>query len=325
MAKSSAPAPTLSPAQRFDALVDAISYGYVDVRKRQVQFGWETGRCIVEEEQDGAMRAKYGSELIPRLAQRLTDKHGPGFSENNLRKMRQFYRLNPIQPATVELNWTDYVELLPIKNAEIRKQLEQKALKENLNARQLRQLVRTVRQEADSKATSQPPLDFPTDLQFHTFSISPHRGRLKANEVLVDCGFYHYETVTKEALKNIPISETMAYTYAATVERVVDGDTLLVFIDVGLGNIKEDRLRLRGINCPEAKTSEGQRAKAFVQRRLPKGATIVIKSHRWRKDIHGRFVADVLYRKGVTNEHRILEEPVYLNQELLDAGHAVRA
>lgn len=70
------------------------------------------------------MRAAYGSALIPRLSKVLSGKYGAGFSENVLRKMRQFYLLNPIQPISVELDWSDYVELLPVKDAKTRKRLE---------------------------------------------------------------------------------------------------------------------------------------------------------------------------------------------------------
>jgi hypothetical protein len=52
---------------------------------------WEMGRRIVEFEQGGATRARYGEELLKRLAVDLTSHHGRGFSERNLEQMRQFY------------------------------------------------------------------------------------------------------------------------------------------------------------------------------------------------------------------------------------------
>ena len=57
---------------------------------------------------------------------------------------------------------------------------------------------------------------------------------------------------------------------------------------------------------------------------LPAGSTIIIKSHKWKTDAHGRFVADVFYKEGVEDERDILKDGAYLNQELLDHGHAVR-
>ena len=52
---------------------------------------WEVGRRIVEFEQGGAKRAEYGEQLLKRLADDLTSRHGRGFSVQNLENMRLFY------------------------------------------------------------------------------------------------------------------------------------------------------------------------------------------------------------------------------------------
>src|SRR3989338_8058126 len=127
--------PSVPALDRFRKLVDDISRLYVDARRAQVRFGWETGRRIVEEEQDGAMRAQYGAGLLLQLSKTLSEKYGAGFSKSNLVKMRRFYLLNPKESVTTQLDWTDYVELLPIKDEKIRKRLEQRILKEDLSAR----------------------------------------------------------------------------------------------------------------------------------------------------------------------------------------------
>ena len=48
---------------------------------------WHIGKRIIEEEQDGLVRAKYGKRLIPLLATQLTVEYGEGFSANNLWRM----------------------------------------------------------------------------------------------------------------------------------------------------------------------------------------------------------------------------------------------
>ena len=128
----------------------------------------------------------------------------------------------------------------------------------------------------------------------------------------------------KEELKGLDLSGEMSYAYAATIDRVIDGDTLLVLIEAGFRIIVRDRLRLRGIDCPEAGTPEGDRAKRFVEKLLPAGAAIVVKSHKDRTDQHGRFVVDVFYKQGVEDTRAIIKDGTYLNQELLDKGYAVR-
>jgi len=57
---------------------------------------WEIGRRIVEFEQGGKGRAKYGEALIERLAEDLTHRFGRGFSKRNIEQMRQFYLAWPI-------------------------------------------------------------------------------------------------------------------------------------------------------------------------------------------------------------------------------------
>ncbi len=49
------------------------------------------GRYIVEQEQQGQERAKYGSKIIDSLSAYLTKEYGRGFSRSNVAGMRQFY------------------------------------------------------------------------------------------------------------------------------------------------------------------------------------------------------------------------------------------
>ena len=49
------------------------------------------GRYIVEQEQQGAERAKYGAKVLDSLSSYLTEEYGRGFSRSNVAGMRQFY------------------------------------------------------------------------------------------------------------------------------------------------------------------------------------------------------------------------------------------
>jgi hypothetical protein len=51
------------------------------------------GQMIIEQEQDGEVRAKYGTGVIPELSVYLTEKLGRGYSETNLKSMRKFYEV----------------------------------------------------------------------------------------------------------------------------------------------------------------------------------------------------------------------------------------
>src|SRR5689334_10634259 len=52
---------------------------------------WQIGRRIVEHEQGGANRARYGQRLLERLSSDLTRRFRRGFSVDNLELMRRFY------------------------------------------------------------------------------------------------------------------------------------------------------------------------------------------------------------------------------------------
>lgn len=52
---------------------------------------WNIGKRIVEEEQQGQVRAKYGTNLIANLARQLTLEYGSGFGRRSLEQYRRFY------------------------------------------------------------------------------------------------------------------------------------------------------------------------------------------------------------------------------------------
>lgn len=56
-----------------------------------VETYWKIGEKIVLEEQNGNNKAIYGNKLIENLSKYLSDSFGTGFSEANLRSMRDFF------------------------------------------------------------------------------------------------------------------------------------------------------------------------------------------------------------------------------------------
>lgn len=57
---------------------------YASVNQAVVQTYWNIGRRIVEEEQAGEKRAKYGKRLIATLAEQLVPFYGSSYSKRNL-------------------------------------------------------------------------------------------------------------------------------------------------------------------------------------------------------------------------------------------------
>ncbi|MBC8874028.1 MAG: DUF1016 domain-containing protein [Planctomycetes bacterium] len=137
---------------------------------------WEIGRRIVEFEQRGERRAKYGAQIIGRLSQDLTHRFGRGFSKRNVEQMRQFYLCWPIAqtvsaqsplglpppdeaakaqtvPAQSEgavafstrfpLPWSHYVKLLSVSVPDARMFYEEEALRGGWSVRTLERQIST--------------------------------------------------------------------------------------------------------------------------------------------------------------------------------------
>ncbi|MDR0909739.1 MAG: PDDEXK nuclease domain-containing protein [Spirochaetaceae bacterium] len=74
------------------------------------------GKGIVEEEQGGAARAKYGSRLLAELSNYLISRYGRGYSETNLRSFRKFYKVykdSIQQMPSAKFNTTPQIRQMP--------------------------------------------------------------------------------------------------------------------------------------------------------------------------------------------------------------------
>jgi len=86
-----------------------------------VQAYWNIGKIIVEEEQNGKDKAKYGLYLIKELSEKLTKDFGKGFTPSNLKYIRQFYLVFPISHTLCDqLSWSHYRSLLKVKSERAR-------------------------------------------------------------------------------------------------------------------------------------------------------------------------------------------------------------
>jgi predicted nuclease of restriction endonuclease-like (RecB) superfamily len=123
-------------------IVTAQQHAVSAVQQQRVLMYWHIGNHIVEEEQQGKIRADYGKELIKNLAQELTEDFGSGFSIRQLELCRQFYIIFPITNALrSQLNWTQYRLLLRIENEDKRDYYVEEACSNNWSARQLERQI----------------------------------------------------------------------------------------------------------------------------------------------------------------------------------------
>ena len=123
-------------------LQSARQTAYKAVNFAMVQAYWQIGRLIVEDEQNGEVRAEYGKKVLEELAKRLTAEFGTGFTVTNLKYMRSFYRAFPIGHALRdELSWTHYRLLLRVENPDARNWYMNEAAAENWSSRQLERQI----------------------------------------------------------------------------------------------------------------------------------------------------------------------------------------
>ena len=100
---------------------------------------WKIGQYIVEFEQGGNSKSKYGSSLLTKLAKILTARLGSGFSRPNLNNMRKFYlTYSNCQMISNKLNWSQICELITIDDNLERSFYEKECIKENWNVKALR-------------------------------------------------------------------------------------------------------------------------------------------------------------------------------------------
>jgi len=108
------------------------------------------------------------------------------------------------------------------------------------------------------------------------------------------------------------------YTYfVKSVDRIVDGDTIDISIDLGFDLTKKERVRLAGIDTPEKRTKNpkekemGYQATEFLEMHLMEATKLTVKTEKDGK--FGRMLG-WLYKSD--------EDTMSINQIMIDKGYA---
>lgn len=117
---------------------------------------YEIGKTIIEEEQNGSEKAEYGKYILTNLSEYLTENFGKGYSVDNLKLMRRFYRIYSQDqigetvfpqfenlPSTDTgrkffLSWSHYLKLMRIDNISERHFYEIEAVKNDWSLSELK-------------------------------------------------------------------------------------------------------------------------------------------------------------------------------------------
>lgn len=114
------------------------------VNTELLEANWQTGKYIVEYEQQGKERAEYGKQLLVSLAKDLTSKKGKGFNRTNLTYMRKLYLAFPkCGTLSHKLTWSHYYELLKCDNPLEMQFYYNEAIKEGWKVRELKRQMKS--------------------------------------------------------------------------------------------------------------------------------------------------------------------------------------
>ncbi len=343
----------------FEKLVKNIAGLFEGVRRNLAAAYWQTGRWIVEAEQKGEPRAKHGDRLLTDLSAKLTERMGSGFSKSNLVDMRKYYLIHRNARPAVHLPVSHQIEIARVLDDKRRKELEKRAEEEGLSREELRRLIRIEKNKTgSSRPADRTPLvprlgipgtyrvkgageiGWPAPSAKNSGTDPFSGGEAPAGKpawgvLFLDNGFRSYKALTSAearglkagdiveasgtgsffSLKKSKRTEKDLYTYPAYFTKGIDGDTFWMTLDRGRGDVSLQKLRLREIDCPEIKTPNGQTAKKFVESALKAAVSITVCSS--KNDKYDRYEADVFFEDKTGKQ-------VYLNNLLLEKGHAVR-
>ena len=287
------------------------------IDREKVLTYWKAGKRISGDILKHKDRAGYGKSVILRLSRDL------GISDRVLWQSIQFYRSFPIVNRGSQLVWAHYRALARISDRAKRLEFTRAAKEKGWTAEELSHRITQKFGKRENKPVSFKPKlgrlgvyrvvfseGLLLDLGFSSFVEHPAlaKGRFKEGDI-VNASVIASPPKAGEAislLKNATPADL--YTYQAEVEKVVDGDTLWLWIHLGFNFWVRQKVRLRGIDAQELQTQAGLSAKRFVESRLAPVKEIVVTTT--KPDKYDRYLSDVWI--GDKN----------LNKLLLDSGHA---
>lgn len=118
------------------------------------------------------------------------------------------------------------------------------------------------------------------------------------------------------------------YEYKALVERVVDGDTIDVIIDLGFKTWKKVRVRMEGINTPESRTRDLEEKKRGLAAKDRLVEILKYNNNECTLKVSGvgkfgRAIASVYVDTLSPASDKSSMTEINVNKQLIEEGHAV--
>ena len=120
---------------------------YRAVNTTLIQRNWLLGYRIASEELQGEDRAKYGAEIIKKLAKELSVEYGRGYTKSNLYSFYSFHKTYPeiFQTSSGKsvglLSWSHYAALLQVKDEKARDWYEKEVVEQTWSVRTLQRNI----------------------------------------------------------------------------------------------------------------------------------------------------------------------------------------
>ena len=115
-----------------------------DVNGVMLDTYWQLGKSIVENEQNGELKAQYGKKVLSELSKRLTLELGRGYSRSNLYNMRDLFIAYPqFQMLTGKLSWSHYIEITSVDDPDARSFYEQECANARWSVDELKRQIGT--------------------------------------------------------------------------------------------------------------------------------------------------------------------------------------
>ena len=330
-----------------EATRDGQVSGTVDRERRRTRTYWEMGDAIHRHLLGHEGKPKYGDRVISKLANDLE------LDRTVLYLILQFRRTIPNVDTCRLLPWSHCRHLFPLPTLSEREFYARAAAEMAWSVRRLQeQIRRDLYAEARERgqAAYRQPVEVPKAAlkprrgQLYTYRLTPALPGQGDGDLVVDLGFGHHWSGPLQGLDQpragaivtshkggrdssptwtfqpATVTGRRLWTFRALVDRVVDGDTLLIRADLGFHSWTVERLRLRGIDAARLDSKAGQRARDRVQE-LVAGLDFVVLTTA-RTDRYGRYLADLFYGIGEPAPAVVAAEGVYLNRQLLEEGLA---
>ena len=130
--------------QISDLWEDAKNKAALAINTELLDANWQTGQYIIEFEQGGKAKAKYGDRLLVNLSKDLTRLKGRGFSRSNLTYMRKLYLTFPkCETLSHQLTWSHYFELLKCEDPLEMQFYMKESIKERWKVRELKRQIKS--------------------------------------------------------------------------------------------------------------------------------------------------------------------------------------